>query len=141
MTRLMRKGNYCYYRDFDVYLTAIRSDGKGVISMETNYELYGEQYEIRRVRTYYRVRQNYIRYKKDGYAIETGKGYYYSRWLRIAYKYPKTGSNRTVFIVKRGEGMKIIKWKVTPENVYMQVKREGKSGIGWILYERGKDYR
>lgn len=138
MKQLMRNGNYCYYGAY-THSLQIRSDGKGVISLVNDYDLYGDKWRIRDLRTYYRVRKNYIRYKKDGYAMELDKASYYPSWPRIAYKYPRAGSNKRVFIVKRGEPIKIIKWKITSKYIYMQVRRVGKQGTGWIVYEEKKD--
>ena len=138
LKKLLVKKNYCYWTN-DEYRTAIQSDGKGSISWGNYYELYSDNSYTGNLRMYYRVTKNSICYKRDGYAVEMEKSYCHPSRPWIAYKYPRMEQNKKVFIIRRGEAAKIIKWKITSKYIYIQVRRGSTQETGWVAFEP-KDY-
>ena len=138
MTKVLQK-NYCYW-DNRVLEGGriIRTNGKGVIFWECDYDISAVEDFYGKVKTYYKVTSGAIRYKSDMYAVDTGKEYCYPCRPWIAYQYPRVNINKKVFIVRRGEKIKILKLKITSNYVYAQVKRANVSGTGWVIFQPDK---
>lgn len=130
MPKLLKK-NYCYW---DGQTLNIKSNGKGLIFWESQYDIYSDESYDGKIRVYYRVNQNSIRYATDRYAIETGKNYCYPGRPWIAYKYPRSDVNQKNFIIRRGERLKILKLKITAQYIYAQVRRMRTNETGWVLF-------
>lgn len=142
---LMKK-NTIYFAGYDERYK-IKTSGKGrLIVCNEVYVPSAEMDELGdafcNVEFNYIVKKNLIKYDQSASCkvnnVEGTNGILRINKKWNAYKYPRFSSNKKVFVINKGDKVKVTNFKFTAKYTYMKVKKLKTNKTGWVFF-RTKD--